>query len=159
MAKALKHQVAMQSDDWPMFFKRRAVNTKRHQRMHLPPMHRVVVAQLALSVVLALIALPAGITYALSSLAGGLCCTLPNAYFVWRAFRYSGARSAKLIVSSFYRGEAGKLVLTAAGFTLVFTQIKTLEPLALFGAFILVQAVNWFAPLLLVRRKLGVNQL
>lgn len=151
-AKGLKHQAVIQGDDWPMFFKRRAVNTNRQQRMQSPPMHRVVFAQLALTLLLALMLLPVGITYALSSLAGGLCCALPNAYFVWRAFRYRGARSAKLIVSSFYLGEVGKLALTAAGFILVFTQVQSLEPFALFGGFIAVQAVNWFVPLLLIQK-------
>ncbi|MFK0570227.1 F0F1 ATP synthase subunit I [Endozoicomonas sp.] len=149
--------MAMQSDDWSGFANRKSgrADYRRYLWLQQPPVHRVVVAQLAVSAVLALVLLPQGITFALSALLGGLCCSLPNAYFVWRAFRYRGARSAKLIVSSFYRGEAGKLVLTTAGFILVFTLVKPLEPLALFGSFIAVQAVSWFAPLLVAHRKPG----
>ncbi|MBT13878.1 MAG: F0F1 ATP synthase assembly protein I, partial [Oceanospirillaceae bacterium] len=42
----------------------------------------------------ALIALLHSPLAAKSALLGGLTCALPNAYFIWRAFRYSGARSA-----------------------------------------------------------------
>lgn len=147
--------MAMRSDDWSGFANRTSGrgDHRKYRWLQQPPVHRVIVAQLTVSAVLALALFPLGFTFALSSLLGGLCCSLPNAYFVWRAFRYRGARSAKLIVSSFYRGEAGKLVLTTAGFILVFTLVKPLEPLALFGSFIAVQAVNWFAPLLVTRRQ------
>ena len=149
----------MPSDDWSGFTQRRSehANNSKYIWLQQPPVHRVIVAQLALSVALALAMLPLGTVFALSSLLGGLCCSLPNAYFVWRAFRYRGARSAKLIVSSFYRGEAGKLVLTSVGFILVFTLVKPLEPLALFGTFIAVQAVSWLAPVLVVRRQKPVQ--
>lgn len=147
--------MAMPSDDGSGFANHKSGRVDHRKRLWLqqPPVHRVIVAQLLVSAVLALALLPLGITFTLSSLLGGLCCSLPNAYFVWRAFRYRGARSAKLIVSSFYRGEAGKLVLTSAGFILVFTLVKPLEPLALFGSFITVQAVSWFAPWLVIRRQ------
>ncbi|WP_245673251.1 F0F1 ATP synthase subunit I [Endozoicomonas ascidiicola] len=154
-AKAWKHQMAMRSDEWAGFWKNKTVHTDRRQYAWLqsPPVYRVVVAQFAVCTVLTLALLPLGTYFALSSLLGGLCCALPNAYFVGKAFRYRGARSAKQIVSSFYRGEAGKLVLTTVGFILIFTQVKPIEPLALFGAFVAVQSVSWFAPLLVVRRQ------
>ncbi|WP_257264053.1 F0F1 ATP synthase subunit I [Endozoicomonas sp. ONNA2] len=154
-AKVWKQQIAIGRDDWSGFVSRKSSRTDHRQYLWLqqPPVHRVIVAQLLVSAVLAMALLPLGITVTLSSLLGGLCCSLPNAYFVWRVFRYRGARSAKLIVSSFYRGEAGKLLLTTAGFTLVFTLFKPLEPVALFGSFIAVQAVSWFAPLLVRGQK------
>nr|WP_257294045.1 F0F1 ATP synthase subunit I [Endozoicomonas sp. YOMI1] len=158
-AKAWKQQMAMGRDDWSGFASRKSglADHRKYMWLQQPPVHRVIVAQLVVSAVLALALLPVGITFTLSSLLGGLCCSLPNAYFVWRAFRYRGARSAKLIVSSFYCGEAGKLVLTTAGFILVFTLVEPLEPLALFGTFIMVQAVSWFAPLLVARRQKPVK--
>jgi len=87
-----------------------------------------------------------------SGLCGGLIALLPNIYFAHRAFRFSGARAAQAIVRSFYAGEAGKLILTAVLFALVFAGIKPLAPLALFGVFLLTQSVSWFAPLLMRTR-------
>ncbi len=56
----------------------------------------------------------------------------------------------KAIVRSFYAGEVGKQILTAALFALPFVVVKPLEPLAVFAGFLLVLAVvSWFAPLLM----------
>ncbi|OED46606.1 hypothetical protein ACH42_03745 [Endozoicomonas sp. (ex Bugula neritina AB1)] len=125
--------------------------TNRTDFAHLrrPPVYRITVVQLSISVLLFAVLQPKGNTVSLSALLGGLCYTLPNAYFVWKAFQHSGARSARLIANSFYKGEAGKLLLTAAAFTLVFAIVKPLEPLALFGGFISVLVANWFTPLLI----------
>lgn len=122
-----------------------------HNHAHLdrPQVARVIIAQLLICALLFFILQPMGMTMAWSALLGGLCCAIPNAYFVRQAFRYHGARSARLIMRSFYRGEAGKLMLTAVAFMLVFTLVKPLHPLALFSAYMLVQMVNWFTPLLI----------
>jgi len=87
-----------------------------------------------------------------SGLCGGLIAWLPNLYFAHKAFRFSGARAAQAIVRSFYAGEAGKLILTAVLFALTFAGVKPLEPLAVFGVFLLTQLVSWFAPLLMRTR-------
>jgi ATP synthase protein I len=65
-----------------------------------------------------------------------------------------GARAAQAIVRSFYAGEAGKLIFTAVLFALTFAGVKPLAPLAVFGVFMLIQLVNWFAPLLMRTRLL-----
>ena len=116
-----------------------------------PSVHRVIVVQLLVSFALFLVLRSVGMTVAKSALLGGLCCTIPNAYFIRQAFRYRGARAAKLIANSFYKGEAGKILLTLVAFTLVFTLVDPLSPAALFAGYILVQAVNWFTPLLIRR--------
>ncbi|MBJ9974455.1 F0F1 ATP synthase subunit I [Pseudomonas sp. S75] len=87
-----------------------------------------------------------------SGLCGGLIGWLPNVYFAWKAFRFSGARAAPAIVKSFYAGEAGKLILTAVLFALTFAGVKPLAPLAVFGVFLLTLMVSWFAPLLMNTR-------
>jgi ATP synthase protein I len=80
---------------------------------------------------------------------GGLIAWLPNLYFAHKAFRFSGARAAKAIMRSFYAGEAGKLILTAVLFALLFAGVKPLSALAVFGVFVLTQSVGWFSPLLI----------
>ena len=126
--------------------------TSQHSYLQKPAMHRVVLTQLLVTSILSFVLLPLGRDMSLSALLGGLTCSIPNAYLLWKAFRYSGARSAQKIAKSFYQGEAGKFVLTATAFILIFTLVKPIEPLALFGAFFLVQMVNWFTPMLIGRR-------
>ena len=118
------------------------------QSPHLrkPPVFRVIYAQMAVTVLVSVVFLAIDRTAATSALLGGLICFVPNAYLVVRAFSLSGARAAKKIVNEFYKGEAGKFFLTCCGFTLVFTLVSPLNAVALFGAFVLVQAVNWFTP-------------
>ncbi|MRI33411.1 F0F1 ATP synthase assembly protein I [Endozoicomonas sp. OPT23] len=129
-------------------------SSSQAQYAHLqqPKMHRVVVAQLLATFCLALLVLPFGNIEAVSALAGGLACSIPNAYLVWQAFRYRGAGSAKKIVRSFYQGEAGKFMLTAAAFTLIFVLFPSVKPLPLFSAFVLIQAVSWFTPFIIRNR-------
>ncbi|MDP0587956.1 MAG: ATP synthase subunit I [Candidatus Endonucleobacter bathymodioli] len=111
-------------------------------------MYRIIVVQLVTSMLLAASMLPISVNTAQSVLLGGLCCCVPNAFFVCKAFYYTGARSSRQIVSSFYQGEIGKFILTITAFTLIFKQIKTIEPLALFSAFFVVQLTHWLTPLL-----------
>lgn len=86
-----------------------------------------------------------------SGLLGGLVALVPNAYFAYRVYRYSGARSAQAIVREFYSGEAGKIILTAALFVLVWVGVKPLEATAVFAGYLAVLAVG-ASGLLIVRR-------
>ncbi|MEX2365517.1 MAG: ATP synthase subunit I, partial [Pseudohongiellaceae bacterium] len=82
---------------------------------------------------------------AYSVLLGGLICTLPNGYFARKAFQYRGARSTALIVRSFYAGEAGKLVMTAVMFALVFAAVRPLNELAVIVSFIITIIIGLIA--------------
>jgi ATP synthase protein I len=90
-----------------------------------------------------------GLAAAGSALLGGFICLIPNAYFAFRMFRYTGARAARQIVRSFYAAEVSKLMLTAIFFGVAFATIDALVAPALFLGFIAVQLVNWLAPLLM----------
>ncbi|MBE0484117.1 MAG: ATP synthase subunit I [Bacterioplanes sp.] len=104
-----------------------------------PPAHRIVFVQFGLVLLAAGIGLIFGVTAAKSALLGGLACALPNAYFIWRAFRYTGARSAQKMVQSIYQGQAWKFILTATMFAVILVRVDDLNALALFGGFITVQ--------------------
>ncbi|CAE6955074.1 MAG: F0F1 ATP synthase subunit I [Pseudomonadaceae bacterium] len=122
---------------------------------HRWPVFPVLVVQLIVALLLAAVFWQwRGPIAGYSGLCGGLIAWLPNVYFAHKAFRFSGARAAQAIVRSFYAGEAGKLILTAALFTLTFAGVKPLDALAVFGVFLLTQLVNWFAPLLMKTRFL-----
>src|SRR3990167_6218055 len=122
------------------------------------PFHRLAVFPVLLVQLLVLLLLALvlwqwqGSVAGYSGLCGGLIAWLPNLYFAHKAVRFSGARAAQAIVRSFYAGEAGQLILTAVLFALTFAGLKPLNPLTVFGVFILTQAVSWFAPLLMRRR-------
>jgi ATP synthase protein I len=66
---------------------------------------------------------------------GGLIQLVPNTYFAWRVFRFSGAAAAHRVAQSFYRGEMVKFVLTGAGFALVFSLVDAVNPPALFAGY------------------------
>ncbi|UFH49361.1 F0F1 ATP synthase subunit I [Pseudomonas sp. KNUC1026] len=120
---------------------------------HRWPVFPVLLAQMLVSLVAAGVVWRAyGTVSGYSGLIGGVIAWLPNVYFAYKAFRYSGARAAQAIVRSFYAGEAGKMILTAVLFALAFAGVKPLAPLALFGCFLLAQSVSWFAPLLMKTR-------
>lgn len=107
-----------------------------------PPLLKVTAWQLA--IVLAL----AGVTgifdrvWACSVLVGGLIQIIGGAYFSWLAFRYRGARQIQMTVQSMYRGETGKILLSAALFVLAFLTIESLSYTVLFAAYILMVGVH-----------------
>jgi len=89
----------------------------------------------------------------LGAFLGGLIVWLPNCYFAFRAFRYRGARAARLIVRSFYAGAAGKMLLTAGMFALVFVYLRPLNAPAVFLGFAAVQILNWVVPVVSGRQS------
>ncbi|ETX12157.1 ATP synthase I [Marinomonas ushuaiensis DSM 15871] len=84
-----------------------------------------------------------------SFLLGAWSSILPSIYMAWRVFGYKGVRSAKDVVRSFYRGEAGKLVMTAVLVSLVFLWIKPLSAEAFFAGFGVAILSHWLSPILL----------
>nr|WP_255666567.1 MULTISPECIES: F0F1 ATP synthase subunit I [unclassified Legionella] len=100
----------------------------------------------------ALCALVYNANAASSALLGGMVCIVPNAYFASKLFKYQGARSAKKIVNSFYKGEALKIVISIFLFTAVFLLFK-ITPLAFFGSYIMILMTHWFAPLIIVNKQ------
>lgn len=82
----------------------------------------------------------------LSSALGGVAAFIPNLYFALRVYRSSG-KPARKIVNSFYAGESGKLLLTAALFIMIF-KIPNIEILPLLAGYIAALSVFWFALLM-----------
>ena len=101
-----------------------------------PPLNRVALHQLAilLPVYGALLLLDNRL--ANSVLVGALIQVVPQAWFARQAFKHTGAKQASLVVGAIYRGETGKLVLTAALLVAAFTLFKDWNYVALFTAFI-----------------------
>jgi ATP synthase protein I len=87
-----------------------------------------------------------GLDYAMSPLLGGAAAVLPNLYFAFRAVRVRSG-DAQAVVRGFYAGEAGKLILTAILFYLIF-QLPGIRFLPLLAAYAAVLSTFWFALIL-----------
>jgi ATP synthase protein I len=85
---------------------------------------------------------------AYSSLLGGLIFVIPQLYFGFKAFMFTGARSIQKIVVNFYKGESSKLIIIAMGFALVFKFVKPVDYFALYLTFISVLIFNGFSAVL-----------
>jgi ATP synthase protein I len=82
----------------------------------------------------------------LSAALGGIAAFVPNLYFALRIHRSAGQEPRK-IVNSFYAGESGKLLLTAALFVMIF-QVSNIHILPLLVSYIAALSVFWFALLM-----------
>jgi ATP synthase protein I len=118
------------------------------QTIKRPPVHRIIQMQLGMSGLMGLVFFLRSPEAAISALVGGLICAIPNAYFIYKVFKYSGAQQVGHVLRSFYQGVTWKLVLTAIGFAAAFTLINSLDFLALFSTFIVVQVTNVLASII-----------
>ena len=109
--------------------------------------NRLLVIQTSIAIVSALGFYLQDFKAAYSALIGGIICVVPNLVFVIYAYRFGGARAAKKIASSFYRGEALKILLTALLFAVTFiTMPISIAPLMI--TYVLCLMVFWIAPLI-----------
>ncbi len=115
---------------------------------------RVVLFQTLILAVVSVLCLAKGLIAFYSALVGGLVFIIPNGYFAYKVFAYSGAQAARKIVQSFYKGEAVKLILTAVLFTVVFIYVKPLDVLAMFLAYFILLVSNWLIPIVIGRKSL-----
>ena len=101
-----------------------------------PPLTKVAIYQLAALLPTSVLLLLLDTVLAYSVLAGGLVQIAPQAWFARQAYKYSGAKQAPLVVRAMYRGETGKVVLTATLMAVLFALHKQWNYLALFTAYI-----------------------
>lgn len=113
-------------------------------------MKMLLVQLLATLVLGAIFWISSGSGAATSSLMGGSLFALPQLYFGYKAFAHSGARSIHRILSNFYRGESGKILLIAAGFAVVHKLSLAEDVFALYVTFIFVLILNTFLPGLMI---------
>lgn len=126
--------------------------TARGAQLAKPPLMMIFGLQIIVWLVVAAGLLLVDWLTAYSALLGGFIALVPNAYFARWAFRYSGAQAAVAVAQSFYRGEAGKFVLTAVLFASVFALVKPLNAGSLFLMYMFMVALNWILALSLLKR-------
>lgn len=99
-------------------------------------MRRIVLMQLAATVVTAIIAgLIGGVDALYSALLGGMCCVLPNGFFAWRLFM-SARKPGGASPMTFFIGEFIKIAMTIALLAAIVWLYRDLNWLALLAAFI-----------------------
>lgn len=108
-----------------------------------PPLEKMYALQAIALLLIAAGLLPVNNTAAYSTLLGGLISVGPSYYFARQAFRFRGARFAVHIARAFYVGEAGKFLLTAGAFALVFALVKPINAAALLMAFLGMTLCHW----------------
>lgn len=80
-----------------------------------------------------------------SAVIGGTVAVLPNLVFALYAFRFAGAQVAKMVTTSFYRGQSLKLLTTFVLFIIAFRFLNVvIEPMLI--TFIITLMTHWFAP-------------
>ena len=107
-----------------------------------PPLARVYGVQAAVLALTTMLVLLHSSHAAWSYCLGGAIAVVPNAWFAWRVFRYRGAKASMAVAQSFYRGEAGKFVLTLSGFACVFALAPSVNVVALFAGYLLMTLLN-----------------
>ena len=103
--------------------------------------YRIILGQLAATLLAALVLLALGPVHAWSGLLGGVIATLANAIFAARVFARYRAQEAAELLGRIYRAELQKLVLTGFLFAGVIIWVEPLSAGALFGVYLLVQLV------------------
>lgn len=128
------------------------MSTRRIARTRRTRVGRLIAAQAAVVVLAAALSgVFAGREHALAGALGGLSCLLPQAWFAWRVFRVAPGGSPQAMLAAFYQGEVVKVALIVVVLIVVFRAWPEVPPVPLVLTFIAVQAVHWFAPLLLER--------
>jgi ATP synthase protein I len=113
-----------------------------------PRVYWIIIIQIILTCVIAgLFLITKHQASALSALCGGLIYTIPNAYFIRKAWQYVGASKMAHTVSSFYKGETWKMFLSALLFAALFKSFPQADVIAVFSAFGAAMLTNICAPL------------
>ncbi len=102
---------------------------------------RLLLTQLVTLVAVTLLTLPLGARVSRDAFLGGLAALLGSAVFAYWVFGRYRAQEPGRIVAGFYGGEVVKLLVVVAVFGLAMYALPDLQPLALFGAFLIVQVL------------------
>ena len=106
-----------------------------------PQTKRILIAQLALTLVLTALAAPFSVSVALSVLVGSVACVLATAVFAFWVFRRYRAQEPGMLLMRFYIAELAKLAVVLGLFAVAFTTIEGLNLPALLAAYFAVQVL------------------
>lgn len=125
-----------------------------HSRKARSQAFNIILIKAAVCVLLSLVLLLHSPVTAWSALLGGGIYLLPHLYFTHRALTFRQNQSARAALGEMYMSQIWKMGLSALAFAATFILIQPLNPFSLFGTFILMQAVGWFAQMRMNKRFL-----
>lgn len=117
-----------------------------------PPWKKPILVQLVLLVSASTLLLLSSDVLAVSFLVGGLVQLVPQAWFAQQAFKYWGTQQTPAIVRAMYRGEVGKVLLTATLIAIVLMTYKQWNYSAFFAAFMLMIPLQWVLNIRVLKR-------
>jgi len=82
---------------------------------------------------------------------GSFIFIIPNAFFVWHSYKYTGPKNSKQVVGSMYRGQAIKLVLTFLMFALMLKEIPIEKPWIVFLSYALNAVMHLLMSLIVLK--------
>ena len=127
-------------------FQRRQVRQiSAMQKLNGSHIRKLALLQFAFSFSISLCALVISQAMAVSLLAGGLIASFANGYFAWKVDAKPQETEPAQILSTYYRAEVGKIILTVMLFVFVINVIKPLNVIALMGAYLLITMIPWLA--------------
>lgn len=106
--------------------------------------YRIVLSQLAATLLIAFLLLFWDRVFAYSGFAGGMIAALANGAFAFRVFVPYQAQQPGRLLARFYGGELLKLVITGLLFAAVILWLKPLSVGALFGVYFIVTMMPMF---------------
>lgn len=125
--------------------------SKPQPLLNIKPARQQLTWQIIFLLPLALVAgVWAGEGAAIAATTGAVIVLVGQIFFVTRVFRHAGATSARHIVKEFFRGEAGKFLLTVLLFAAVLIRFNDINTGWLLTGFVLQQLVGSAA---LIRTK------
>lgn len=125
--------------------------SKPQPLLNIKPARQQLTWQIIFLLPLALVAgVWAGQGAAIAATTGAVIVLVGQIFFVTRVFRHAGATSARHIVKEFFRGEAGKFLLTVLLFAAVLIRFNDINTGWLLTGFVLQQLV---ASAALIRTK------
>ena len=106
---------------------------------------KILLIQVIVSLLIGAVSGLLGYVVAISTIAGGLIASMANGYFAWKVFAKQQETESAEILSTYYRAEVGKIILTVMLFVFVFNTIKPLSVIALMSAYLLITMIPWLA--------------
>ena len=125
-----------------------------HSRKARSQAFKIILIKAMVCIALSLVLLLHSPVTAWSALLGGGIYLLPHLYFTHRALTFSQNQSARAALTEMYVSQIWKMGLSAAAFAATFILVQPLNPFSLFGTFILLQGVGWFAQMKMNKRFL-----
>lgn len=107
----------------------------------------ILLLQLVVTLGMSAVALAFGDVYGKSALAGGLIATLANAWFAKQAFRNPTEKDPKQILSTVYRAEISKVILTLLMFVAAIRLVRQLHIITLVSTYFICTLIPWLSVL------------